>query len=68
MQKIRFGFSPCPNDTFILDALIHNKIDSRNYHFEWIIEDVEYLNRKALDNDIEISKMSFAAYAQLAKE
>ncbi len=68
MSNLSFGFSPCPNDTFILDALIHNKIDTRGYQFDWIIEDVEYLNRKAIAGDITISKMSFAAYAQLTDQ
>jgi len=67
MSSLSFGFSPCPNDTFILDALIHQKIDTRGYQFDWVIEDVEYLNRKAIGGDITISKMSYAAFAQLTE-
>lgn len=40
-MKFTIGFSPCPNDTFIFDALIHHKIDTRGLEFEPILEDVE---------------------------
>ncbi len=57
---IRMGFSPCPNDTFILDALVNNKIPiPDNLHFEWIIEDVEKLNKRAMNQDVDVTKLSF---------
>ena len=43
-MKLRIGFSPCPNDTFIFDALVHGKIDTGEIQFEPILEDVETLN------------------------
>jgi 1,4-dihydroxy-6-naphthoate synthase len=46
-MKITLGFSPCPNDTFIFDALIHHKIDTEGLEFEVFYEDVETLNQKA---------------------
>ena len=46
-QKITLGFSTCPNDTFIFDAMIHHKIDTESLEFEVVLGDVEELNRKA---------------------
>ena len=48
MKKLTLGFSPCPNDTFIFDALIHGKIDTEGLDFEVCIADVEELNQMAL--------------------
>jgi len=57
---IRMGFSPCPNDTFILDALVNGKIPvPENLNFEWIIEDVEQLNRMAINGALDVTKLSF---------
>ncbi len=59
------GFSPCPNDTFIFDALIHGKIDTEGLSFEPVIDDVEALNRRALAGDIDVTKLSYHALAHL---
>lgn len=59
MKKITLGFSPCPNDTFIFDALGNNKIDTGGLAFEIILEDVETLNRLALKQALDISKISY---------
>lgn len=67
-SAITLGFSPCPNDCFIFDALIHNKIDTEDLQFEVIMEDVETLNQKAFRNDLEITKLSYHAYAHLIKQ
>lgn len=61
-QIIKTGFSPCPNDCFIFDALIHKKIDTKNYEFIPVIEDVETLNQRALKAELEITKLSYHAY------
>ncbi|MEJ7820719.1 MAG: 1,4-dihydroxy-6-naphthoate synthase [Chitinophagaceae bacterium] len=58
-MKITLGFSPCPNDTFIFDALVNNKIDTGNLKFEVILEDVETLNQLALKSKLDISKISY---------
>lgn len=62
-QRLSLGFSPCPNDTFIFDALIHHKIDTEGLEFEVSYEDVETLNQKAFNGDLDITKLSFHAYA-----
>lgn len=62
-MKLTLGFSPCPNDTFIFDALIHHKIDTEGLEFEVFFDDVETLNKKVFRQDLDISKISYHAYA-----
>lgn len=62
-MKLTLGFSPCPNDTFIFDALIHHKIDTEGLEFDVLFEDVETLNQKALRGELNITKLSFHAFA-----
>ncbi|TDO20032.1 menaquinone biosynthesis family protein [Pedobacter duraquae] len=66
-MKLSLGFSPCPNDTFIFDALIHHKIDTEGLDFEVFFDDVETLNQKALKAQLDISKLSFHAFAHVAE-
>jgi 1,4-dihydroxy-6-naphthoate synthase len=65
--KLTLGFSPCPNDTFIFDALVHGKIDTEGLSFELIMEDVEALNKKAFQGNLDISKLSFATYIRVTE-
>lgn len=62
-MKLTLGFSPCPNDCFIFDALVHKKIDTHGLDFEVELHDVETLNKKALNGELDITKLSFHAYA-----
>lgn len=64
-QIIRLGFSSCPNDTFIFDAMIHGKIDTEGLDFELVIEDVEELNRRAFKAELDVTKISFNAFTRL---
>jgi 1,4-dihydroxy-6-naphthoate synthase len=66
-MTLKLGFSSCPNDTFIFDAMVHHKIDTEGLDFELLIADVEELNRVALQNEIDITKLSFHAYAYTFK-
>lgn len=61
-MHLRIGFSPCPNDTFIFYALLHGKIDTGGITFEPVLADVESLNSKAIAAELDITKISFAAY------
>src|SRR6185369_4542712 len=63
-MKLTLGFSPCPNDTFIFDALVNKKIDAEGLKFEVVLEDVETLNRWALEGKLDITKLSFPAFFQ----
>jgi 1,4-dihydroxy-6-naphthoate synthase len=67
-MKLKLGFSPCPNDTFIFDALIHHKIDTEGLEFEVFFDDVETLNEKAFRSELDITKLSFHAFAYVASE
>lgn len=58
-MKISLGFSPCPNDTFIFDALVNKKIDSGGLQFNVVLEDVQTLNKWALQNKLDFTKISY---------
>ncbi len=66
-MELTLGFSPCPNDTFIFDALIHGKIDTEGLSFNVFFDDVETLNQKALRGELDITKLSFHAFAYVAE-
>lgn len=53
------GFSPCPNDTFIFDALVNKKIDTEGIDFTVQLEDVQTLNQWAMQGKLDISKISY---------
>jgi 1,4-dihydroxy-6-naphthoate synthase len=53
------GFSPCPNDTFIFDALVNQKIDTEGMTFDVQLEDVQTLNEWAKSEKLNISKISY---------
>ena len=63
-MKLTLGFSPCPNDTFIFDALVNHKIDTEGLSFEAVLEDVETLNQWTLQSKLDITKLSFPAFFQ----
>lgn len=67
-MKLTLGFSPCPNDTFIFDALVHHKIDTLGLTFETEYHDVETLNEKAFRAELDITKLSYHAFAYATKD
>ena len=58
-MKLTLGFSPCPNDTFIFDALVNKKIDTGVLEFDVVLEDVQTLNQWALQGKLDITKLSY---------
>ena len=58
-MKLTLGFSPCPNDTFIFDALVNNKIDTEGLEFDVQLEDVQTLNEWAKQGNLDFSKISY---------
>ena len=60
-MKLSLGFSPCPNDTFIFDALVSGKIDTGEMEWDLHLEDVQTLNEWALEGRLDITKLSFPA-------
>lgn len=59
---LTLGFSPCPNDTFIFDAMINGKVDTKGLQFDYVMEDVETLNNWAAEGKLDITKLSYNAF------
>ena len=66
-MKFTLGYSPCPNDCFIFDALIHQKIDTEGFSFDVVLEDVETLNALAQKGVLDITKLSYHAFAYVSE-
>ncbi|HAE35698.1 MAG TPA: 1,4-dihydroxy-6-naphthoate synthase [Bacteroidetes bacterium] len=67
-MKLTLGFSPCPNDTFIFDALVNGHLNTGDLEFEVVLEDVETLNKMAKEGKLDITKLSFHAYAYVSDQ
>ena len=67
-HRLTLGFSPCPNDTFIFDAMVHSKVDTRGLEFEYVLEDVETLNQWALQGKLDITKLSYGVLLSVAEQ
>lgn len=65
-MTLTLGFSPCPNDCFMFDALVHGRVDLEGLSFAETLADVEALNRAAFAGEIDVTKLSFHAYAHCA--
>lgn len=63
-MKFTLGFSPCPNDTFIFDAMVNGKINTHGLEFECVMEDVETLNQWAKEEKLDITKLSYNTFLQ----
>ncbi len=62
-MKLSLGFSPCPNDCFMFDAIVNRRIDTEGLEFAVHLADVEQLNQTALAGQAQITKLSYYAYA-----
>jgi len=62
MPEFEIGFSPCPNDTFIFDALVNHKIDTKGYTFNVHLQDVQTLNEWAIAGKLPFSKISYGVW------
>lgn len=67
-MKLTLSFSPCPNDTFIFDALVNGRIDTEGLEFDYFLADVEELNRRAFRGKADITKISCHAFAFAAND
>ena len=61
-MTLTLGFSPCPNDTFIFDAMVNGKINTGGLHFDYVMEDVETLNQWASRGKLDITKLSYNSF------
>lgn len=64
-HTLTLGYSPCPNDTFIFAALVHNQVPCGGLHFKERLEDVETLNRLALNTTLDLTKISYHAFGHV---
>lgn len=64
-MKLTIGLSPCPNDTFIFDAMLNGKIDTEGLAFTHQFEDVETLNRLARTGTMDVTKISYGVLGQI---
>src|SRR5437764_6939806 len=64
-QTIRVGHSPDPDDAFMFYALAHNKLDTGGLRFVHELQDIETLNRRALNGELEVTAVSIHAYSYL---
>jgi 1,4-dihydroxy-6-naphthoate synthase len=64
---LSIGFSPCPNDTFIFDALVNGKLAHSELKLEPVLADVEALNRWAIEGKLDITKLSVGTIASVSK-
>ena len=67
-MNLSLGFSPCPNDTFMFDGLVNEKLDLDGLSFQPVLADVEALNQKAFAGELDITKLSYHAYAYVMEE
>lgn len=65
MRTITLGYSPCPNDTFIFYALVHGRVETGGLTFREVLDDVETLNQMARQTRLDVTKVSFHAFAHL---
>lgn len=68
MQKLKLSISPCPNDTFMFDAIVNGRIDPDGFSFDVEYHDIEELNRALEGGTPDISKMSCALLPAIASD
>jgi 1,4-dihydroxy-6-naphthoate synthase len=62
-MRLTLGFSPCPNDCFMFDAIVNRRIDLEGLEFTPRLADVEALNNSAFAGEADVTKLSYHAYA-----
>ena len=65
-MNLSLSVSPCPNDCFMIDAIVNRRIDLEGLEFSLQLADVEALNRSAFEGRAEVTKLSYHAYAYCA--
>jgi len=67
-MKLSLGFSPCPNDCFMFDAIVNRRIDLEGLEFSIRMADVEALNKAAFAGQADVTKLSYHAYAYCTRD
>jgi 1,4-dihydroxy-6-naphthoate synthase len=65
-MRLTLAFSPCPNDCFMFDAMVHRRIDVEGLEFDLRLADIEALNTAAFAGTVDVTKLSFHAFAYCA--
>lgn len=68
MPRLKVNISPCPNDTFMFDAMLNGRIDCGDLRFEVEYRDIEELNRAVMKGKPDVSKISCAIYSSIEGE
>ncbi len=66
-MRLTLGYSPCPNDTFIFGAMANGLIDTEGIDYEIVMDDVEALNKMAFAERLDVTKLSYHAFAHLTE-
>ena len=66
-MRLKLNISPCPNDTFMFDAIINRRIDLEGFEFDVEYLDIEQLNQAALGRRADITKCSTAILPYITK-
>src|SRR5256714_13618871 len=67
-MKLTLAFSPCPNDCFMFDAVVNRRIDLEGLEFDVRLADVEALNKAAFAGEVDVTKLSYHAYAYCVRD
>jgi 1,4-dihydroxy-6-naphthoate synthase len=67
-MNLTLGISPCPNDTFIFDALVNGGLDTGDLRFDLVLDDVQTLNEWALAGRLDVSKVSYGVLPAILRE
>lgn len=65
MKTIKLGFSTCPNDTFMFDALVHGRVDTGDIRYEVVLADILHLNQMAAAGELDMIKISYNTYGRI---
>ena len=65
-MKLTLAYSPCPNDCFMFDAMVHGRIDTEGLEFDVRLLDIDALNAAAIAGEYDATKLSFHAYPYCA--
>ncbi len=67
-MRLKLSISPCPNDTFMFEALINGRIDTRGLEFDVHFADIEELNNEVMGGDTDVSKISYAVLPEITEK
>ncbi|WP_372680310.1 1,4-dihydroxy-6-naphthoate synthase [Desulfosarcina sp.] len=64
-KQLTFGYSPCPNDTYMFNAIAHGAVGVDGYRLQPVLHDIETLNGMAMDTVLDVTKLSFYAWLEV---